>query len=126
MCAIAVSIEMTKRSVLMLAAMALAGASCFGGTATFHCTGSGGGAVLVNTVVTLNNAVGNRLVPFLCSDASLGAVSLLGVSVTIYNDYTNADVPKASARLSTQRVSHTGKTPPRHGPAHFPAVTSAP
>jgi hypothetical protein len=80
-------------ATLMLAGAACTG-SAFAASATLHCTGSGGSAVLLNTVY-FNNGVGTG--SFLCSDASLGALTLSNVSVSIFNDYTNADGSQGAA-----------------------------
>jgi len=77
-----------KKIVLLAAAMAAISSSVFGASATIHCTGSGGSAVLLDTVY-YNNGVGSG--SFLCSDASLGPLTLSSVTVSIFNDYTNAD-----------------------------------
>jgi len=84
---------MKKIALAVLAVAALA-SSAFGATATLHCTGSGGSAVLLNSVY-FNNAVGSG--SFLCSDAGLGPLTLSGVTVSIFNDYTNGDGSSSAA-----------------------------
>jgi hypothetical protein len=66
----------------------LVGTSAFASTITLNCTPSGGSFTVGNSVNFING-VGSG--SFVCSDASLGAVTLLGVTVNMYTNYTTGN-----------------------------------
>jgi len=75
-----------KRILLGLAGLAVA-TSAFGATATLSCTpvaGVGSSIVVQSLFFTQGSGTGS----FSCSDASLGAITLSAVSVSIFTDYT--------------------------------------
>jgi len=79
-----------KKIVLSVLASAVIASSAFGATATLNCTPTAitNSSVILNTLF-FNNAVGTG--SFLCSDASLGPLTLSSVSISLLTDYTKGN-----------------------------------
>jgi len=79
-----------KKVVLTVMAIAMVVSSASGATATFNCTPTAGSnsSVILNTLFFTN---GTGTGSFLCSDASLGPITLSSVTVSILTDYTKGN-----------------------------------
>jgi len=79
-----------KRVLLTVVATVVIASSGFGATATLNCTPTAitNSSVILNTLF-FNNAIGTG--SFLCSDASLGPLTLSSVTISILTDYTKGN-----------------------------------
>jgi len=76
------------KALLSVIAFIAVGTSAFGSTITLNCTPSGGTVTVGNSII-FANAAGTG--SFACSDASLGAVTLLSVTVNASINYQNGN-----------------------------------
>jgi hypothetical protein len=79
-----------KKTLLLAVALAVVGTSAFGATATLNCTPVNG----VNTSIVVSSLFftqGSGSGSFTCSDASLGAITLSSVSISILTDFTKGN-----------------------------------
>lgn len=77
-----------RKLVLAALVSALAISCASAATVTLNCTGSGGSAVVSN-VIHFNGAVGTG--SFFCDSSSLGAITITGELVRLFNDYQFGD-----------------------------------